>query len=99
VGFRDGNSEAVNSSLTALEALFTSSDAHATQVSQMCIPALCEILDDPHRSVESYMTAFDFLTNVVAHIPHSVIIDSKIVQRLVEWLRFASCIAQCGHAE
>ena len=47
------------------------------------------------------MIAFEFLMNVVTQIPHSAIIGNGtgIAKCLVEWLRFASGIIQCGRAD
>ena len=84
---RNGEKGAQHASIHALATLFSAAPDHADQLVTDSLPALCDILEDVHRSLEVYAGSLSLLTDIARQSPHSIIIESGIISCLIEWLR------------
>jgi hypothetical protein len=86
----NGEKGAQQASIHALSTLFLAAPDHADQLVSDCLPALCDILEDVHRSLEVYIESLALLTDIARRSPHSIIIDSGVIRYLIEWLRWGA---------
>ncbi|KAF8337678.1 armadillo-type protein [Amanita rubescens] len=82
--FRSGRimEEGIGSSLA-----WVAAPDHANQLVSDSLPAVCDILEDFHRSLDVHFSSLRLLTDIAQHSPwHRFIIDSGIIAALVMWL-------------
>jgi len=84
----NGETAAQRPSIDALASLFLAAPDHADRLVRECLPALHDILADVHRSSDVYTSALSFLAEITNKTAHSLlIINSGIVEAVVQWLR------------
>src|SRR6266550_3661718 len=84
VRFRNGDSkEAQHTSINALATLLSAAPDHANQLVSDSLPALCDILEDFHRSLDVHSSSLSLLTTIAQHsLWHRIIIESGITPSL-----------------
>jgi hypothetical protein len=86
--YSHGEPRAQRPSVDALVTLLLTSPDHAGRLVSDSLPALRDILEDDHRSLDVYISALSLLAEIANTAAHSLlIIESGITKCVVQWLR------------